>query len=340
MCPNLPIVFLPVGGVGKSGAVMAYYIKKVIKERKEWLFSDSSYDFKQQPHVVILLDDFLGTGNSALELFNKVKASIPAKSKSFCLCVAYMKKAQNLLERNGLKIMGDLYLPAFVNRHSVFGYPPRMKIVREFAIKYGSILYPKQNYWKGMKLYIGPLGYANCQSLVCFQHTTPNNTLPILWASKQRLDSKRKWVPLFPRNQWDRINRDQTFERKKYHWLSILQKKYLCDKFQPFQSYNKLSIQMLGLLYAKYHLRSEYQICSFLEITQSHLDALQQDAMRLGLLDSLGMLTLEGKNIYLDIRKHELEKVSLIENRSNTKNVVYLPKEFLGLSRDESISSI
>lgn len=38
-----------------------------------------------------------------------------------------------------------------------------------------------------------PLGYSNSQSLVVFERSCPNNTLPIIWKEKN------KWVPLFRR---------------------------------------------------------------------------------------------------------------------------------------------
>ena len=40
-----------------------------------------------------------------------------------------------------------------------------------------------------------PLGHGNCQALVVFEMTCPNNSLPILWASPRGT----RWRPLFPR---------------------------------------------------------------------------------------------------------------------------------------------
>jgi hypothetical protein len=42
-----------------------------------------------------------------------------------------------------------------------------------------------------------PLGWGNCQSLVIFENTVPNNTLPPLWCSGTV--DERPWIPLFQR---------------------------------------------------------------------------------------------------------------------------------------------
>ena len=40
-----------------------------------------------------------------------------------------------------------------------------------------------------------PLGFGNCQALIVFENTCPNNSLPILWAQGLHND----WRPLFSR---------------------------------------------------------------------------------------------------------------------------------------------
>ena len=281
-----PIAIYPIGGIGKSGGVMAYHVKKLMGRysKVSWSFVDVNFTFTQRPYIVILLDDFIGSGGSACKLLDSIKDSIPNGSIVMCLCVAYMQKAAKLLSDKGIEIYGEEHFPAFTRRHSVFGYPPRMKCVREFAEKYGALLYPKKPYVEGMQLYIGPLGYANCQSLVCFDHTTPNNTLPILWESKKRLDNNKKWMPLFPRRLFDRTQRDDSYERMKYKWISIAQKisKGTIKRF--FNDYSKSSILLMGLLHGKFHKRSDAYICTMLEITHAEYEALCVEAIQKGLL--------------------------------------------------------
>lgn len=42
-----------------------------------------------------------------------------------------------------------------------------------------------------------PLGWGNCQALVAFENTVPNDSLPVFW-SAGTVDEK-PWVPLMPR---------------------------------------------------------------------------------------------------------------------------------------------
>lgn len=335
-CKNLPIVFFPIGGIGKSGGVMAYYINKLMKSiQRDWKFaSNDEYDYKETPHAVILLDDFIGSGCSALTLYNKVSVNIPNGSKVFCLCIACMQKGCEKLKSNNIEIYGDVHIPAFARRKSIFGYPSRMKPIKEFALKYGELLYKKKAYSPQMKLYIGPLGYANCQSLVCFGHTTPNNTLPILWESKKRTDNNVQWTPIFPRKLFDRTKRDEMFYRKKYHWASIAQKISGGVIDRLFNDYSKETLSFIGLLHCRYHHRSDAYTCILLEITFKELETLEQKAETQGLLTDKKELTEYGANIYKKIREQEFKKIPLIDFQINTQKTLYLPDEFLGLSRN------
>ena len=97
-----PIAIYPIGGIGKSGGVMAYHVKKLMGRysKVSWSFVDGSFIYQQKPYVVILLDDFVGSGRSACGLYDSVKESLPDGSIVMCLCVAYMQKAAKLLPRN------------------------------------------------------------------------------------------------------------------------------------------------------------------------------------------------------------------------------------------------
>lgn len=333
---GMPIAIYPIGGIGKSGVVMAYHIKKIIGRFNHisWSFVDNNFSYSDTPYLVVLLDDFLGSGGSACKLLEQITPNIPQGSVVACLCVAYMQKAGTLLSMRNVAVYGDVHQPAFVRRHSVFGYPPRMKVVRDFALKYGACLYPKKQYVKGMDLYIGPLGYANSQSLVCFDHTTPNNTLPILWASKRRSDNGKKWVPLFPRRLFDRTRRDESYERLKYKWISIAQKISQGHINRLFNDFGRESIQLIGLLHGKYHKRSDSYICLLLETTHKQYEQLCENAVQRNLLREDGLLTDEGRRTYTSIRKKEFEARSLVIDMIIKKEYVYIPYKFLGISRD------
>ena len=288
----------------------------------------------------MLLDDFVGTGGSALELYEELKDSMPQGSKCYCLCVACMERGAKRLEDKGFKVFGDRHKPAFVYRHSVFGYPARMKPIKEFAEKYGELLYLKKPYTKGMDLYIGPLGYGNCQALVAFDHTTPNNTLPILWEGKWRNDRHERWRPLFPRRLYDRTKRQNDFERRKYLWLSIAMKLTAGQVVKPFNNYSRESTMLLGLLFCKMQRRSDAYTSVMLEVAQQELSRIVAKAQTMGLIDNSGDVTEEGRQLYRRIRKEESKRMDFVTNVPETKTATkpYVPKEFLGISRYKTIS--
>ena len=334
----------PIGGIGKSGGVMAYMVKKLIKRLGKtviWDFFDEQKEIKNNPYKVILLDDFVGTGGSALKLYKELKAILPAGSRYYCLSVANMKRGAQRLRDEGIRVFGDCHKPAFAYRQSVFGYPAKMKPIKAFAEKYGALLYPQKPYKKGMELYVGPLGYGSCQALVTFDHTTPNNTLPILWEGKYRNDKHERWKPLFPRRLYDRTKRQNDYERRKYQWLSIAMKLTKGQLVKPFNDYNHEALVLLGLLFCKVQRRSEAYTCVMLEVTQKELSGIVAKAQKSGLLDKNGNVTEGGRQLYKRIIREESKKTDLVIDVPDTDIMVkpYIPKEFLGISRYNTISA-
>lgn len=336
------LLFFPVGEIGKSGGMIAYGIQKILKER----FPKVSYRFYDESTIdnktdgnIIYIDDFLGTGKSLEEYHQKVSLRFPKGMRFFCLVVAYMERAQKRLQEIGISVYGDRHLPVFRRRGSIFGYEPRMRIIKNFAQRYGSLLYPRRDFTVGMDYYIGPLGYANSQALICFEHTTPNNTLPILWSSKNRRDSKEKWIPLFPRRLYDRIQRDTDFKQCKYKWLNIAQKISKGNINRPFNDYSKDSIYLLGLLHCLYHHRSRTYTRFLLELTEGEMNLVIRNGQKKGLCDKEENITTYGKDIYLSIRKNQFRPENMLVAEKNvSKKCLYLPSRFLGIPRYNSVS--
>ena len=340
--PQEKIIICPIGGIGKSGGVMAYMVKKLMGRicKGGWAFYDENTEISKKPVKVVMLDDFVGTGGSALKLYGELTGKMPVGSKYYCLCVACMERGSTRLEGKGIEVYGDRHKPAFACRQSVFGYPPKMKPIKAFAEKYGSLLYPQKPYIKGMDLYIGPLGYGNCQALVTFDHTTPNNSLPILWESKWRSDRHERWKPLFPRRLYDRTKRQDDFERRKYHWLSIAMKLTAGQVVRPFNDYSREATLLLGLLFCKVQRRSDAYICVMLEVTQQVLKSISLKAKSWGLFDNKGNVTEAGRQLYKRIRKEESKKMDFVTIMPEANYVAkpYIPKQFLGISRYKTIS--
>lgn len=162
--PESHIQILPSGNVGKSGHVMAYHTKKIVERldpKQDYLklINLKSLDSIPKNSVLVLLDDFSGTGESIKKFYeNKVKDMSNKRKLTCCaLTVAYMEKAEKyLFEECSIKMYGDMYLPAFAHRGSVFGYEKAMRPIRDFCFKKGEMLLP---HWKELDL--KPLGYKN-----------------------------------------------------------------------------------------------------------------------------------------------------------------------------------
>ena len=94
----------------------------------------------------------------------------------------------------------------------------------------------------------------------------------------------------------------------------------------------------MGLLHGKFHKRSDAYICTMLEITHAEYEALCVEAIQKGLLKDDSQLTMEGKKVYLGIRKKEFEVQPLVEEQIEKTEDIYLPQQFLGFSRVQPIS--
>jgi hypothetical protein len=241
-----------------------------------------------------------------------------------------MNSGEKKLEEMGIPIYGQEQQRAFLQRGSVFGYPQRMRPIRDFAKKYGELLYPTKPGYQGK--YTGPLGYANSQALVCFDHTTPNNSLPILWASAKRSDNGKRWKPLFPRFVKDRIKQNDDFTSRKFYWLSVARKLNNGQIDKIFNQFDTESIQLIGLLYAKAHHRSDTYVAALLEKPLWEVNKLLEKAIRVDLMDKDGNLTAFGEQGYKSIRK-SLKPQRTIIDEVIQEDIVYAPTKFLGYSR-------
>jgi hypothetical protein len=116
----------------------------------------------------------------------------------FLICAS--NQLINHLDKINIPIFGNIRFPIFQKRGSIFGYPPKALAMREFCFKYGDLLFSLKNY-ENKKTKLHPLGFENSQCLIGFEHSIPNNTLPIIWADKEytKNSTKKFWQPIFPR---------------------------------------------------------------------------------------------------------------------------------------------
>ncbi|RYU91810.1 phosphoribosyltransferase-like protein [Emticicia agri] len=148
---------------------------------------------------LIIIDDFIGTGNTIIENFKNYFDSDLCRllndKKIFVIVgvITGFLESKELVE-NALKeldLEGEVMILDILNNNDrcfdpnlkIFDNSVELRNAKTICFQKGEYLEPK-----------APLGYSDSQTLIAFPQNCPNNTLPIFW---KRTDS---WVPLFQRN--------------------------------------------------------------------------------------------------------------------------------------------
>lgn len=147
--------------------------------------------------ALVFVDDFLGTGQSAINSLLSMRDELLEVERTrgipvfLCVIAGFQQSANTVeeeLARRGLRINVRIAEPladadrAFSNQNGTFCDADECEKARRLASDLGARLEPKH-----------PLGYGNSEALVVFERSCPNNTLPVIWASSN------DWVPLFKR---------------------------------------------------------------------------------------------------------------------------------------------
>ena len=198
-----PLVFrCDVGSAGESGDAMLYQFRLangLDARRYNDIFVSRSELFRRtllpeddpkrlgDDAVVVLLDDFTGTGKQVCDAWNDPQTSFGALlagvGKVYLIVVAASRAARTkIADETSLTLVPVHHLD---DRDNVFStschhFTPRE---RTKLLHYGRIA---DN--------VNPKGFGECGLLVVFQHRAPNNTVPILHGDHSR------WLGLFPRH--------------------------------------------------------------------------------------------------------------------------------------------
>jgi len=336
LSPIRNIHLIPLGKIGKSGGAMAYYLKKTptFSYNKEIEFiEENNFPTLTDGCTIVIVDDFAGTGNSIIEFYNQIKPNLPNNHNVYALTIVYMEKAKINLEKNNIQIVGSERMPAFAPRGSVFGYYPRMIETRDFCFRYGNMLYPEHKY-KEKKTVQHPLGYLNTQALIGFEHSIPNNTLPILWADCRIKGTNEYWTPLFPRRGNLLIEKSKKFKQSQYYWVNLVFKLGLNETlFEVEEKYSSDTIQLISMIYLKKKQKSPLAICQLLGLSLSEYDSIKRKGENKDLFDSEGNLTEQAIRIFEEIQKKSRFKKEIINNKLMIKeDILYIPKKFQGSS--------
>ena len=156
-------------------------------------------EMSRNPVVVVFVDDFIGTGGTCSEGFERFAKEIGDTNnlKDHAFYVATLAAIGSGIETVRVKTEDRLNVfaakqlgsadRAFSPDASIFANEEELQRCRRLCENIGSELEPKQ-----------PLGYEDSQSLMLFPHSCPNNTLPI-FHKVGRSYKGSQWVPLFPR---------------------------------------------------------------------------------------------------------------------------------------------
>lgn len=334
---------VPLGKPGKSGTAISYWIHGLMKRNdlqsmnfhssvEAFISYRNSVAWETLNDVVVYVDDFIGSGGSvvtALSLEEKiVRPEVLSDASSGRLYVVaaivmdngYSKIIQDI---SGAVILGDSYCKGFDPRKKVFGSYFNIKAVHEMCYKYGKQLFKDF-----------PLGFENTQSLVLMQHSSPNNTVPVLWSDKQY--QGRNWIPLVPRNNLLKIKRAYTDRTSVCRWLSCLKKIFVGGSEDVDFSllFTTSNFNLVFILICLIGRKSEAFIYNAMGISYMEMERLWQEGMDKKIWDSKHKPTSLALNEYKDaIKRYKLLRD---EGRQefriwDEKDNIYIPETFRGV---------
>ena len=186
------------GNKTKSSRVVAYLCRstllKFIKEFKdtEFIIVDNLNNLpnqkkvKKNEHPVILVDDFVGTGDTAIEALNEILSIQKYSNETlYILSLVSQKQGIKAVSEMGYNLLTDVILPKGISDMYV-GQEKKDK--KEIIKSIEDILMISKDY---------RFGYKGSEALVSMIRT-PNNTFPMYWWCC-KLENGKKWNAPFPR---------------------------------------------------------------------------------------------------------------------------------------------
>ena len=348
--PTDKIVIHPVAEFGKSGTLMSYYIRKTPaynnhKNRIVFFFHYDNFKYKLKDQksdiTIVFIDDFSGSGkqfNNYYKTYIKPQIKLnKSVKKIYFMTLFYQPKAESSIKKNNaeINILGNVKYPVFLSNRSVFGYREWMLPIRTFSYSYGEGLFSTYDKKKNININ-HPLGYENSQALIVFAYNPPNNTLPIIWSSKNN------WKPLYPRVPEYKIFEAKKVRKELAHQIGMLNNSDIASYFysgekdlgwKSISFITKTDFIAYSIMTLLKQRRTIPVICQILGITESdYLDFVTKKA---DLFDGVSKLSDYGNELYIEIKKClKLVKKDIRKEKISTdiKHIKYLPKKFKGES--------
>lgn len=183
-------------GESKSGIGMLYFFEHTVL--KTWKTSSQSSEasigvtekhFKHKTSEVttFFIDDFIGTGKTALDFLNKIRNEPGFNiDKIYILCIAILEEGLNKLEKEGYKVYFHKLLKKGI--HDSTSITDKQKAYEVMSNLEKQIQNENSKY---------KYGYCASEGLIPLINT-PNNTFPIFWRNK-KIDGS-EWPAPFPRS--------------------------------------------------------------------------------------------------------------------------------------------
>ena len=180
--------FLPLGKPSESSGYILYYFRQENDLNVSYFNPPQSNELDSVDNLVFIDDATLTAGpdgQAYIQLKNFTKAY--ATKKIVFLTLIASKDSIVELEKIGVKVIATITLDernkCFCSNSDIFHtYQDCMEPCKKFALHYGKKIYGA---W--------PLGYKNGEYVFGFFYNTPDNTLPIFWATNNN------WNPIFRR---------------------------------------------------------------------------------------------------------------------------------------------
>ncbi|MCH5138170.1 hypothetical protein JMF89_13265 [Clostridiaceae bacterium UIB06] len=153
-----------------------------ITEKKDGLPPDISSKKKNQ--FIILVDDFIGTGETAEECLRDLFRKVPIREKIIVLSLVAQKNGIDKIEKLGVRVFSPMVVgKGITDYYSTTEVEQKKQVMRQIEERIKPNL-------------VHRLGYLQSEALVTM-HKTPDNTFPIFWYESEML---RNIAP-FPRRQ-------------------------------------------------------------------------------------------------------------------------------------------
>jgi hypothetical protein len=345
--PGKKFLFLPFAKYGKSCEVIIYLLShstlfKELASRGRARFERYNKENPLTPEpdeIVVFIDDFIGSGRSFKRDYEKegigkfISDNYLYDGKVYYLAAVVFEKAVEYLKYKfiDIKVVGDLRSRIFssVNSPFILGHGPlKMKSI---ALKYGNDIevYSKAPMFQ-------PFGFNNTEALVAFDHSTPNNTLPIIWGDK-------KWYPIYPRLDLEKMDQAKALKREAAFYIGIMNRlkldlyklDTLSSEERRTMRYNKrIDYSVIALMLLKEKKFPDIMICQVLGITSFELNTIYGKSLNEKLTNADKEMTLAGINFVAQLWDKAAKKRIRKKDRSifKRKNYIYVPNKFEGIA--------